>query len=89
MATETYAVQMWCSNCGWASEIKFPRGTLVKNGAECPLCGCPTLERLKWQPRPISPLRMSLELYPIPWILPPVRPAAPPRYGDPPRRPER
>lgn len=43
--SNTYKVRVRCSNCGFDGETEIKKGVPVE-GAFCPNCGNPTLERL-------------------------------------------
>lgn len=48
-----YEAETSCSNCQHAGTVYIPKGVLI-SGAECPNCGCRTLERLNPQGRKLS-----------------------------------
>ena len=47
--SETYTIQVTCSNCDYLGDVDIPRGTEFKNynnaSVVCPTCGCSTLRK--------------------------------------------
>ena len=38
--TDSYSINVVCSNCDYAGEMELPKGTPVGEQMECPTCGC-------------------------------------------------
>ena len=73
MTTETYSVNVECSNCDHVGLLNIPKGTPVADKMECPNCGCETAK--KHEPVVNMPLIQWLDHRPTPIFHPPITPS--------------